>query len=400
MAKILVVEDTSDTLNLIRIKLTKAGHQVLTATDGEAALQLTFQFRPQLVVLDVTLPKLDGFSVARRLRNTSITRHVAILMLTARSQIADKVTGYEAGADDYLTKPFDPAELEMRVRTLLSRVAPGREAEAGGPKGKMISVFSLRGGVGKTSLTVNLAVTLAQLWNQPIPIFDLALQNGQAAIFLGLHPKATIDDLIDHWQEYPDADSLHEFFTVKEGLVRLLAAPRHPYGAERVSADMLKHLIKLVRAQSLFLLADVGSQLNDASLAALDASDLILLMLAPEVASVQTAVETLDTFGALDFPKEKVRLVLNRIFARPALASDQVESAIGVKISLVIPNEPELIGYAINTGEPYVLLSPNGAVARVIQDFAFSLGQPEGVDNEELTPLAKTVQGRMKAKLQ
>jgi pilus assembly protein CpaE len=399
MARILVVEDTADTLNLIRIKLTKAGHQVVTAADGETALQVAFQLRPQLVVLDVTLPKLDGFSVARRLRSTSITRNVAILMLTARSQIADKVTGYEAGADDYLTKPFDPAELEMRVRTLLGRVAPAPDTEASGPRGKVVSVFSLRGGVGKTSLIVNLAVTVAQLWDQTVPLFDLALQNGQAAIFLGLHPRATLDDLIEHWQEYPDADSLHEFFTEKEGLVRLLAAPRHPYGAERVSAEMLKHLIKLVRAQSPFLFIDAGSQLNDASLAILDASDLILLMMAPDVASVQTAVETLDTFGALEFPTEKVHLVLNRIFARPVLASDQIESAIGAKIRLVIPNEPEFIGHAINAGEPFVLLNPNGAAARVIQDFAYSLGQPDGVDNTQLTPLAKTVQTRARAKV-
>jgi pilus assembly protein CpaE len=346
------------------------------------------------------LPKLDGFSVARRIRNTSITRHVAILMLTARGQISDKVSGFEAGADDYLTKPFDPSELELRIRTLLARTAPTSEADTGGRRGKVISLFSLRGGVGKTSLAVNLAVTLAQLWNEPVPLFDLALQNGQAAIFLGLHPKATLDDLIEHWQEYPDADSLNEFFTVRDNLVRLLAAPHHPASAERVSADMLKHLIRLVRSRYPFLIADLSSRLDDTMLAVLDSSDLILLMMAPEVASVHSVIETLDTFSALEYPKQKVCLVLCQTFARRALTPGQIESAIGVSLGLVIPHEPELITHAINTGEPYVLMNSNGAAARVIQDYAYYLGQPEIVEEAELTPLARSVRSRVRGKPQ
>src|ERR671934_92218 len=100
MARILVVEDTPDTRNLIRVKLTKAGHEVFTAEDGEAALALTFKHNPQLIVLDLMLPKLDGFAVARKLRATALTRNLPILMLTAKCEIADKVQGFEAGADD------------------------------------------------------------------------------------------------------------------------------------------------------------------------------------------------------------------------------------------------------------------------------------------------------------
>ncbi len=397
MAKILIVEDTADTRNLIRIKLTKAGHQVLLAEDGEVGLKMALAESPQLVVLDVMLPKLDGYSVARRLRQTAQTRNIAILMLTAKSEIADKVTGFEAGADDYLTKPFDPSELELRVRTLLMRVAP-LTTEAAVRQGHLVSVFSLRGGVGKTSLAVNLAVTLAQLSNQSVPLLDLSLQNGHAAIFLGLRPKATLEHLVDHWKEYADADSLKEFFVEKDKQVRVLAPPAQPAGAERITAEMLKHLLKLIRADSPITVADLSSKLDDQMLAALDASDLILLLLTPEVASVHTTVETLDTFRALDYPKEKIKVVVNNLFARRALTVAQIESALSVPVALVIPHDADFFVHAINAGEPYVLLNPNGAATRVIQDFAYKLCRPDSnaQPGESLSPLAKSVQARLK----
>src|SRR5919199_4349002 len=104
MARILVVEDTVDTRNLIRVKLTKAGHDVLTAEDGESALTKAFTLKPQLVILDIELPKLDGYAVARRLRQNALTRKVAILMITAKAEIQDKVAGDYAGGGGYLTQ--------------------------------------------------------------------------------------------------------------------------------------------------------------------------------------------------------------------------------------------------------------------------------------------------------
>lgn len=399
MAKILIVEDTPDTRNLIRIKLTKAGHEVVTAEDGEIALKQAFEHHPQLVVLDLMLPKLDGFQVARRLRQAAETRHVAILMLTAKGEISDKVQGFEAGADDYLTKPFDPSELELRVRRLLERVAPIiAAAEPAARLGQLISVFSLRGGVGKTTLAVNLAVTLAQLWNKAVPLLDLALQNGQAAIFLGVRPKATVYNLIDHWQEYPNGAALRDYFTTAPSQVQLLAAPRHPSDAERISDAMLKHIVRLIRADAPLVVADLTSQLNDQTLAVLDASDAILLMMTPEVASVDTMVELLDTFERLAYPKEKMQVVVSYTFPRRALSQAQLESAISHPVALALPYDPEMFVHAINTGEPYVLLNPTSLATRAVQDYAYKLSHLESSLGADATPLAKAVQARLKAK--
>jgi pilus assembly protein CpaE len=395
MAKILIVEDTADTRNLIRVKLTKAGHEVVTAEDGEAALSLAFTLRPQVIVLDVMLPKLDGFTVARRLRQNALTRNVGILMLTAKGEIADKVSGYEAGTDDYLTKPFDPSELELRIRTLLSRVGMAQGVDTSSQSGQLISVFSMRGGVGKTTLAVNLAVTLGQLWGKPVALMDLALQNGLAALFLSARPKASLYNFIREWKEYRDVESMSEFFTRADNNVHLLAAPRHPSDADRVSPDMLKHLVNLVHRGYGQAVVDLPSQWNDQTLAVLDASDLVLALMTPEVASVQTMTETLDTFSRLEYPKDKVRIVVNNTFARRALAPAQIESALGLAPTLQIPHDPELFVHAVNTGQPYVLLNPGGAATRAIQDFAWKNSRVE-MDGVELSPLAKAAQARVK----
>ncbi|MDN5346491.1 MAG: two-component system, OmpR family, alkaline phosphatase synthesis response regulator PhoP [Clostridia bacterium] len=120
--KILVVDDEAAILELLAYNLTQAGYNIITATDGETALQLAEKEKPDLIILDVMLPKIDGFEVCRVLRSKS---RVPILMLTARREEVDTILGLELGADDYLTKPFSPRELVARVKAILRRVAEG-----------------------------------------------------------------------------------------------------------------------------------------------------------------------------------------------------------------------------------------------------------------------------------
>jgi DNA-binding response OmpR family regulator len=128
-ATILVVDDEPRYVRWITVNLQGSGYRVLTAADGQAALDATARDRPDLVLLDIGLPILDGLEVCRRVREFSI---VPIIMLTARAADADKVAGLDAGADDYLAKPFGPEELLARVRAALRR-ARYAEAPAGAP---------------------------------------------------------------------------------------------------------------------------------------------------------------------------------------------------------------------------------------------------------------------------
>lgn len=122
---VLLVDDEPAILQLARMYLERDGFRVQEARDGEAALEAVKQLQPDLVVLDVMLPKLDGFEVCRHLRAAASPS--AILMLTARDEDIDKILGLELGADDYLTKPFNPRELVARVKAILRRTGSVRE---------------------------------------------------------------------------------------------------------------------------------------------------------------------------------------------------------------------------------------------------------------------------------
>jgi two-component system, OmpR family, alkaline phosphatase synthesis response regulator PhoP len=126
VARILVVDDEPKIVQLVRDYLERAGFAVSTARDGHEALMRAHQERPDLIVLDLGLPRLDGLEVTRRLRRDS---GVPIIMLTARDDETDKVVGLELGADDYVTKPFSPRELEARVRAVLRRHTGDAAAE-------------------------------------------------------------------------------------------------------------------------------------------------------------------------------------------------------------------------------------------------------------------------------
>ena len=134
MQTILVVEDEEDILDLIAFNLQKEEYEVLRASNGNDGLALALERMPDLVVLDLMLPGRDGFEVFKGLRDDSRTRNTPVLMLTAKAEVADRITGLKLGADDYVTKPFSPRELVLRVKALLRRATkavPGTKIEVG-----------------------------------------------------------------------------------------------------------------------------------------------------------------------------------------------------------------------------------------------------------------------------
>lgn len=118
-ARVLVADDERDILELVVFRLERSGYEIVRATDGEEALRFALEQRPDLAVLDVMMPKLNGYDVTREIRRHEETRTMPVILLTARAQEADVTRGFEAGADDYLKKPFSPQELGARVQAIL-----------------------------------------------------------------------------------------------------------------------------------------------------------------------------------------------------------------------------------------------------------------------------------------
>src|ERR687887_83203 len=161
MATILVADDQADIRELLEITLSKRGHEVLPADSGTRALELAGRVVPDLAIVDVNMPGLEGTQVTRELRTRKATANVPIMLLTALSDEADILAGFAAGADDYVTKPFNPRELAARVEALLARGGSG-SAPSSRPQGRLIAVAGPKGGCGRTTIAVNLALAMVE----------------------------------------------------------------------------------------------------------------------------------------------------------------------------------------------------------------------------------------------
>ena len=159
--KILVVDDEVDTLRLVGLTLQRQGYQIIAAGNGAQALEMVKSESPDLVILDVMMPDMDGYEVARQVRSAEKNTHLPIIMFSAKTQAVDKTAGIESGADAYLTKPIHPAELANYVSSLLDQSRErARKAQAGG---YVIGLLGVKGGVGVSTLALNLAISLQQI---------------------------------------------------------------------------------------------------------------------------------------------------------------------------------------------------------------------------------------------
>src|SRR5688572_29864036 len=179
--KILIVDDDIDSLKLIGLMLQRQGYEISAASAGGQAITKAAAENPDLIILDVMMPDMDGYEVCRRLRADGSTQHIPIIMFTAKTLVDDKVSGFEAGADDYLTKPTHPAELASRVKAILARSQA--QKRAGGDATQAIGFLGAKGGVGTSTLAASVAGVLGQ--KEPTILADIRPGQGTLGSALG-----------------------------------------------------------------------------------------------------------------------------------------------------------------------------------------------------------------------
>jgi pilus assembly protein CpaE len=398
-SRILAVDDSPLILKLIAGVLSPAGYEVHTASSGTEALAQVGEIQPELIILDVTMPGMNGYELCRTLRQMPVAANLPIIMLTSLDSLENKIKGFEAGADDYMLKPFQAAELRARVEALLLRSsAPASLGIA--PTATILAVFSLRGGSGVSSLAANLAAALAQLWEVPVVLVDLALTAGQAALMLNLSLRHTWANLATVGLEEMDSELLDNVLLHHASGVRVLAAPSRPEESELISAEKVTYTLAQLGQHYHYLVLDLPHDFKDTSLAGLDAAHQVLAVMTPDLASVRAMASTLDVFDMLDYPAEKVRVVLNNTFQRHGLSRRDIESALKRPMDLEIPFAPDAFVPAVNRGRPPVLDSPASEAAVTLEDYAFQLSKKEHTGQPPESPSAawKRVNRRIKRK--
>lgn len=229
---IFIVDDDPDAQKLISLILSRAGFQTTVASSGPEALAQLSQALPDLLILDVMMPGMDGFEVLRRVRGNPATAHLPVIMLSAKGEVRDRVTGLRTGADDYITKPADPLELVARVEAVLARIQRGTATE----RGRVFAFIGAKGGVGTTTVAINVGAALSRGAAPRAPgtvqhpsssqviLAELRRGLGSAAAYLGLHPRRTLGDLISDPQGISES-AVRAALTAHACGLRLLPAP-------------------------------------------------------------------------------------------------------------------------------------------------------------------------------
>lgn len=379
MIKVLVIDDDRLTRRVVSAALTELGYEVETAESGLDALKRIKAIRPEAVIVDKMMPDLDGFEVTRRLRREPELAHIPILVLTSESDLEEKLAAFEAGADDYVCKPFESKELAARLTALLRRAKALEAAQSQqlqrADNARLIAGHSLRGGVGVSSIASNIAMGLNNLWQLPTLLLDMVPNAGQQALMLNMPVKRTWASLGEIQPEEIDAATLHMIVRPHDSGLHLLAAPQRPAQSEAVTAEHFNAALPYLKQHYEYIVADLAHDFSPATLEILDAADIILVVLAPEIAAVRAASIALDTYKQLNIPREKIKLVLNWTFEQEGLAQNTIESTLHMPIELVIPFAGRRFISAINRGIPWLHAHPDDPISSLLEDFAFRLSK-------------------------
>ncbi len=370
MTNILIVDDSEIMIKFVNKAMRAEGYEMLAAQNGKEALEIINRVHPDLALLDVVLPDMDGYEICRALRANPFTAQIPIIMLTGFSDIDSRLMAFESGADDFVAKPFQLEELQARVKAHIRRASSYAARVETGIRIHRIAVFSLRGGVGISTLAVNLAAGLAQLWGEATLLVDLAFVNGQDALMFDLTLRNTWADLGCLVPEEIDADILEKVILRHPSGVDVLAAPRRAEEAEIIQEKHVQRILELVQARYKYLVMDLPHDFSPTTLAGLDLADNILLLVAPDLASVRCASNALSVFKGLGYSDEKVQIVLNWNFGTSGLARKEIEKVLQKPVSVVIPNMPDTLVTALTMGKPVVLESER-AEAALFEDLAY-----------------------------
>jgi len=360
MANILIVDDDKDILRLLEFTLKRAGHTTISCTDGMQGLTQAEDKIPDLIVCDVMMPKMTGYEFCKKARANDDLKEVPIIIFSARFQPVDRQTALDAGATDYLPKSTSPDALLKRISELLPDTASAKPTARG-----MIGVFSLRGGAGVTSLAVNLSVGLALAQKTKVSLVDLALLGGHAALMLGLRPTSSVPRLLSSVTGNFTPSAMQPHFMQHNSGVQLLASAPAFGQSFSLTDDRLLHLIRGLKNAFPLAILDVPHILEQHFSPALQFLDKIVLVLTPDMPSVQSTAIALQGLVKLGMEDKKIVLVLNHVTSQNVLPAETIQKAIKRQIQASIPFEPDMTK-AVNSGKPLLLSSPKSAGAAAI----------------------------------
>jgi pilus assembly protein CpaE len=374
--RVLLIDDEQFYFKLLQKSLRDAEYTLEYAKSGSEGLTKIPSFEPELLIVDLKLPELDGFEILKRLRRDPKFSYIPVIVITSQDELSEKLKAFELGADDYLVKPFEPEELVARMGILARRgraMQMAQKDSISASEATMVAVHSLRGGLGCSSIVVNLGLAFHKLWGKRTLLLDSVLTAGQVALLLDAKPSTTWEHLVGLEAENIDDVVVGELMCSDKSGVRYIASPRYPIAADTFASETLKVLIEKIKNHNDFVVVDISHDFSDMTIHMLSMASTILLVMAPEMASLRTTVSAMEIYDRLGIPLDKVKIALNNNSSNPAIKQVQLEKVLKRPIDFVLPYEAGEVNRALNFGQPFILSNPDLPICLVLEKMAYTL---------------------------
>ena len=375
--RVLLIDDEPFYNKLLSRPMKQAGHEFIYCKTGKDGLTAISSKDPEVIIVDLRLPDMNGFDILERLRRDAQFSHIPIIVITAKNELGEKLKAFELGADDYLVKPFQPEELVARMRILARRgkaMKIVKEMEEEDDLfSTVVAVHSLRGGVGCSTAAVNLGLAFQQLWEKSSLIMDGVMSAGQVAMMLDVKPRFTWADFAEIKLDAIDDEVLNDLFGRHDSGVSFVAAPKTPVGIDAFPDDFWRFILDKIQKRFRFTVIDTAHDFTDLTIQMLNFATMILLVVTPDMSSLNASLSALDIYDKLGFPPDKIKILLNHNSAIAGIRQAQIEKVLKQPVDFVLPYEPEQVVRAINFGKPLVLNEPNISVSMILQDTAYNL---------------------------
>jgi len=388
--KILIVDDDFDTLHMVGKMLERHGFDIAAANNGEKALQLAEEERPDLIILDVMMPGMDGYEVTRKLRSVESTAFIPIILFTAKAQVDDKLEGFEAGADDYLTKPTHPAELIARVKSILTRPKTGaltldeEPTTPGVDSVNVIGVIAAKGGLGVSTVALNLAVAIHQRTTDYVTLLEARPGQGDIGLQLGYRISSAQNELLRSSIPEITVQRVEESLVTHGSGIQLLMSSFSPKDAELTqNSEQMEAIMKSLRRISPHVVVDLGSSLNPLTRRLLPLCNQLILLVEPVPTTIVQTKSMLADLTDLGISDQIIFPVLNnRLRLEITVANSQVQHDLGRVLSAIIMPAPELAYQAMLKNEPMINHQPNSIPSRQFLKLAEVLQQAKDMEGK------------------
>ena len=366
MASILVVDDDVSTLRLVGLMLERQRYEIQVATSGEECLEKVGLYKPDLIILDVMMPGMDGYEVTRQLRKNPETSPIPILFFTAKDSITDKVSGFQAGGDDYLTKPAHSVELLSRVEALLQR---STHKLSENEHGQAIAFLPVKGGVGNSTLALNAALELRNLKPQhKVVLIELSNGGGSLALQTGAKHQKGLQALIEKSPPLSHEDVDGQLQKHTSGLY-FLPSTSQPAGiAAPLTKEFVHSLLQIVLADYDYVIFDLPPALTPPVSEALKKAEYIILTLEPNKVALQLATLLMENLEKINIGRYKIApVVIHRAPTVGSISRELLEEQLDADLLANIPPAPDMAYQSWDNARPMVLLQPQSLVAQQVR---------------------------------